>query len=68
MTVYKGALEIIKIYAVLPCSNTEVEHSFSTMNRINIDIRNQLLLDVLEDLRMTSMNGNDLKVKTMVFK
>ena len=61
LTDYDGVIEIIKIYAVLPCSNAEVERGFSTMNRIKTDIRNQLSPDVLENLLMVNLNGNGEK-------
>jgi len=54
---YEGLLQLVEVYACLPCTNAEVERGFSAMNRIKTDIRNRLLPEKLNDLMMISLNG-----------
>jgi len=56
---YDGLLQLVEVYACLPCTNAEVERGFSAMNRIKTDIRNRLLPEKLNDLMMISLNGGE---------
>jgi hypothetical protein len=58
-TGYEGIIQIIEIYAVIPCSNAEVERGFSTMNRIKTKIRNRLLPENLKELMVIDLVGED---------
>ena len=49
--------KLVSIYAVLPCSNAEVERGFSCMNRIKTKIRNRLLPDTLRELMLIDLVG-----------
>ena len=54
---YEAIIELIKIYSILPCSNSEVERGFSTMKRIKTELRNKLGIGTIMELMMVSLNG-----------
>ena len=59
-TGFDGIIEILKLYAALPCSNACVERGFSAMNRIKSLPRNKMSTDKPNFLMHISLNGQDI--------
>jgi len=62
---FEAMIKFVKIYAGLSTTNSEIEREFACLKRIKTDWTNKLSVGRIQNPRMRSPNGEDLRVGQM---